>query len=147
MSCPAHFTYGQPATWTATATPAVPGDKLLYRSMLDAVAVGSESPSVTTTRKSAKDVLVITVTETFGDGKTSASSATQTCIDHPAVLIPPIQIQNNPVVTVTPAAEVTPVGATLPFTGSHLPEQLALATGLLAAGLVLLRLSSKPATS
>jgi hypothetical protein len=152
MSCPAGFTYGSPATWTATATPGIPGDKLSYRWTVDGTPVGSNSPSVTTILRSLKNVLAITVTESFRDGKTSASSATKTCIDRRPVLIPPIQIKNTPpvpvkVVTVA-AVEAVPAAATptatLPFTGSHMPQQLALAAGLLAAGLILLRLGGKP---
>jgi hypothetical protein len=134
MSCPAGFVYGQPATWTAHATPAVAGDTLSYRWTLDGVLVGSNSPSVTTTLRSNKDTLTVTVTETFVDGLTSVSSASQTCTPQASVLIPPLEIVNTVVKTPVPEA-------TLPFTGRNLPAQLALATGLLGAGLILLRLS------
>jgi hypothetical protein len=136
MSCPAGFVYGQPATWTVHATPAVAGDTLSYRWTLDGALVGTNSPSVTVTLRSAKDILTVTVTETFVDGRTSVSSASQSCTPQAVVLIPPLEIVNTPV----PAAIITPQ-ATLPFTGRNLAAQLALAAGLLGAGVILLGLS------
>jgi hypothetical protein len=142
MSCPASFTYGHPATWTATATPGVPGDKLSYRWAVDGVQVGSDSPSVVTTLNSGKNVLSVTVAESFADGTTSASSASQACISRVVVLIPPLVIVKTPVEPPEVTAAPVVPQRTPPFTGSHVLEQLALATGLLGAGLILVRLTS-----